>query len=81
MVLLPVFADEQQCLAAASDLFAAFPEAPMDSGPAWWFRESAPDPVVWSDRQVPVLVAALTVVLVPVPRLFQRIQSMPEPPA
>jgi hypothetical protein len=34
MVLLPVFADEQQCLAAASDLFAAFPEAPLGFVPA-----------------------------------------------
>jgi len=80
-VLLPVFADEQQFLAAGSDLFAAFPEAPMDSVPEWSFRESAPDPVVEWDRQAPALVAALTLVLARVPRLFQRTQRMPEPPA
>jgi hypothetical protein len=80
-VLLPVFGDEQQFLAAGSDLFAAFPEAPMDSVPAWSFRESAPDPVVALDRQVLALVAALMLVPARVPRLFQRTQRLPEPPA
>ena len=80
-VLLPVFGDEQQFLAAGSDLFAAFPEAPMDSVPVWSFRESAPDPGVGWDHQVLALVAALMLVLARVPRLFQRTQRMPEPPA
>jgi len=53
----------------------------MDSVPAWSFRESAPDPGVALDRQVLALVAALMLVLARVPRLFQRTQRLPEPPA
>jgi hypothetical protein len=36
--------------ALRSDLFAAFLEAPLDSGLAWSFRESPAVPAVASDR-------------------------------
>ena len=44
LLLVSVFVE--QFLAAWSDLFAEFPEAPLDSGLAFGFRESDPVLVV-----------------------------------
>jgi hypothetical protein len=64
-----------------SDLFAEFPEAPLDSASAFGFRESDPDLVVSLDRQGPASVAVFAAGLERVQRLRQRTRWMPEPPA
>ena len=77
--LVSVFVE--QLLAARRDLFAEFPEARLDSGSAFGFRESDPDPVAVSDRQGPESVVAFAAGLERVQRLRQRTRWMPEPPA
>ena len=79
LLLVSVFVE--QFLAAWSDLFAEFPEAPLDSGSAFGFRESDPDLVASSDRQGRASVAAFAAGLERVQRLRQRTRWMPEPPA
>jgi hypothetical protein len=82
--LLLVFAFVEQFLAAWSDLFAEFPEAPLDSESAFGFRESGPDLVASLDRQGRASVVALPAFaagLERVQRLRQRTRWMPEPPA
>jgi hypothetical protein len=68
--LVSVFVE--QLLAARRDLFAEFPEARLDSGSAFGFRESDPDLVVSSDRLGLASVAALCAGLERVQRLRQR---------
>ena len=77
--LVSVFVE--QLLAARLDLFAEFPEARLDSGSAFGFRESDPDLVASSDRQGRASVAAFAAGLERVQRLRQRTRWMPEPPA
>jgi len=78
--LLSVFG-EQWSLAAQSDLFAAFPVAPLDSGSASGFRESDPVLVVSVDRRGQASVVAFAAGLDRVQRLRQRTRWMPAPPA
>ena len=79
--LLPVSVFVEQFLAAWSDLFAEFPEAPLDSESAFGFRESGPDLVASLGRQGPASVAVFAAGLERVQRLRQRTRWMPEPPA
>ncbi len=79
--LLLVFVFVEQFRAAWSDLFAAFPEAPLDSESAFGFRESGPDLVASLDRQGRASVAVFAAGLERVQRLRQRTRWMPEPPA
>jgi len=78
--LVSVFG-EQWFLAAQSDWFAEFPEAPLDSESAFGFRESDPVLVVSKDRQGQASVAVFAAGLERVQCLRQRTQWMPEPPA
>ena len=71
----------EQFLAAWSDSFAEFPEARLDSGSAFGFRESDPCLVASLDRPGPASVAAFAAGLERVQRLRQRTRWMPEPPA
>jgi hypothetical protein len=80
-VLLPVSVFVDQFLAAWSDLFAEFPEAPLDSESAFEFREWGPDLVASLDRQGRASVAVFAAGLEQVQRLRQRTRWMPEPPA
>ena len=79
LLLVSVFVE--QFLAAWSDLFAEFPEAPLDSESAFGFRESGPDLVASLDRQGRASVVAFAAGLARVQRSRQRTQLMPEPPA
>jgi len=79
LLLVSVFVE--QFLAAWSDLFAEFPEAPLDSESAFGFRESGPDLVASLDRQGRASVAVFAAGLERVQRLRQRTRWMPEPPA
>ena len=84
LALLLVFVFVEPFLAEWSDLFAEFPEAPLDSESAFGFRESDPDPVASMDRQGRALVAAPPVFaagLERVQHLRRRTRWMPEPPA
>ena len=78
-VLVSVFVE--LFLAAWLDLFAEFPEVPLDSESASACRESDPDLVASLDRQGPALVAVFAAGLERVQRLRQRTRWMPEPPA
>ena len=83
-VLAQVFVSEEQLFpAAAWDLFAAFPEAPWDSGSVLWIRGSDPGLAVVSDRPGPAsaAVAVLPAVFARGQRSLQRRRWMPEPPA
>jgi len=79
LLLVSLFVE--QFLAAWLDLFAEFPEAPLDSESAFGFRESGPDLVASLDRQGRASVAAFAAGLERVQRLRQRTRWMPEPPA
>ena len=78
-----MIADERRFPAAQWDLFAAFPEAPWDSGLALWFRGSDPGLVVVSDHPGPAsaAVAVLPAVFARGQRSLQRRRRMPESPA
>src|SRR5688500_9256000 len=69
MALLAV---SRRCPVARSELFAAFPEAPLDFVSASLCREPQVVRAVWSDRPEQVLVAVLTAGLVPVRRSFRQ---------
>jgi hypothetical protein len=79
LLLVSVFVE--QFLAAWSDLFAEFPEAPLDSESAFGFRESGLVLVAELDRLGPASVAVFAAGLERVQRLRQRTRWMPEPPA
>src|SRR6185503_1163397 len=72
---------QESCPEAQPDLFAVLPAEPLGSVLASWSPELVPVPVACLGRPARASGAALTVVLVPRRRWFQRTQGMPERPA